>query len=76
MTWEVMTACVIMHIIVEASMMTSSMTKGGNFRVNWLQLLLDWHHFKKNLYAHHQIRDRATHNQLQEDLVNHVWIHA
>jgi hypothetical protein len=32
--------------------------------------------FQEFIHAHHEIWDRATHKQLQEDLVNHMWIHA
>jgi hypothetical protein len=26
--------------------------------------------------VHHEIRDQAVHNQLQADLVEHMWVHV
>jgi hypothetical protein len=32
--------------------------------------------FQEFLHTHNEIRDRATHLALHEDLVNHIWFHS
>jgi hypothetical protein len=32
--------------------------------------------FQEFIHVYHEIRERATHIQLHEDLVEHMWIHT
>jgi hypothetical protein len=51
------------------------MMMDGIFRVSCLLQTL-YRLFSGFFYTHHEIRDRATHLALYEDLMNHIWIHA
>jgi hypothetical protein len=32
--------------------------------------------FQDILHVHHEVRDQTVHNQLQSDLVEHMWMHV
>jgi hypothetical protein len=75
--WEVMTACVIMHnMIVEEERDDSVYDQRWDFQGELVAANPRPVSFQNFLHAHHEIRDRATHHILHEDLVNHIWIHA
>jgi hypothetical protein len=75
--WEVMTACLIMHnMIVEEECDDSVYDQGRDFQ---RELVAPNHRaasFQEFLNMYHDIRDRATHHVLHEDLVIHICIHA
>jgi hypothetical protein len=76
-TWEVMTACVIMHnIIVEEERDDTVYDQGWNFQGELVAPNPGPVSFQDFLHAHHETRDRATHHVLHEDLVNHIWIYV
>jgi hypothetical protein len=75
--WEVMTACVIMHnMIIEEERDDSVYGQGWDFQGELVTPNLGPVSFQDFLHAHHNIRNRATHHALHENLVNHVWIRA
>jgi hypothetical protein len=75
--WEVMNACVIMHnMIVEEKRDDSVYDQGWDFQGELVAPNPVPSSFQEFLHTHHEIRDRATHLALHEDLVNHIWIHA
>jgi hypothetical protein len=75
--WEAMTACVIMHnMIVEKKCDDSVYDQGWDFQGELVAPNPAPSSFQEFLHTHHEIRDRATHLTLHEDLVNHIWIHA
>jgi hypothetical protein len=75
--WEVMTACVIMHnMIVEEEHDDSVYDHGWDFQGELVAPNPVPSSFQEFIHTHHEIRDRATHLALQEDLVNHILIHA
>jgi hypothetical protein len=53
--------------------MMTSMIKGESFRVSWLPHIQDLGAatFEEFLHVHEEIRDRAPHDQLQKDLIEH-----
>jgi hypothetical protein len=72
--WEVMTACVIVN-----SMMVKDERDEGIYDQGWeFQGELVAPHpeaatFEMFLHVHEEIHDRATHDQLQKDLIEHQW---
>jgi hypothetical protein len=75
--WEVMTACVIMHnMIIEEEHDDSVYDQGWDFQGELVAPNPVSSSFQEFLHTNHDIRDRATHLALHEDLVNHIWIHA
>jgi hypothetical protein len=75
--WEVMTACVIMHnMIVEEEHDGSVYDQGWGFQGELVAPNPVPSSFQKKNHTHHEIRGRATHLALHENLVNHIWIHA
>jgi hypothetical protein len=75
--WDVMNACVIMHNeSVDEEHDDSVYDQGWDFEGDLVApnpgptSFQDFHH------AYHDIRDRATHHALLEELVNHIWIHV
>jgi hypothetical protein len=75
--WKVMIACVIMHnMIVEEERDDSVYDQGWDFQGELVAPNLVPSLFQEFFCTHHEIRDRATHLALHEDLVNPIWIHA
>jgi hypothetical protein len=75
--WEVMTACVIMHnMIVEEESDDSVYDQGWDFQGELVAPNPVPSSLQEFLHTHHEIRDRATHLVLHEDLVKHIWIHV
>ncbi|XP_071683210.1 uncharacterized protein [Lolium perenne] len=75
--WEVMTACVIMHnMIVEVERDDSLYDSDWEGQGELVTPQRGPASFKEVLHAHHEIRDLAVHNQLQADLIEHVWQHV
>lgn len=73
---EVMTACVIMHnMIFEDERDDSIFDKEWDFRGDLVEPQHGPTSFDQFLHTHHAIRDRVAHNQLQNDLVEHMWQH-
>jgi len=72
----IMKACVIMHNMIikdEGELDTEEHFESGGDNVTPShEPTPDLEEFIK---AHKKIRDNETHNQLQEDLVEHLWIH-
>jgi hypothetical protein len=75
--WEVMSACVIMHnMIIEEERDDIVHDQGWDFQGELVATNPVPASFQNFFHTHHEIRDRATHITLHEDLVNHIWIHA
>ncbi|KAK1697635.1 hypothetical protein QYE76_014332 [Lolium multiflorum] len=75
--WEVMTACVIMHnMIVEVERDDSLFDNEWDGQGELVTPQRAPASFQDILHAHHEIRDLAVHNQLQADLVEHMWQHV
>ncbi|XP_051186503.2 uncharacterized protein [Lolium perenne] len=75
--WEVMTACVIMHnMIVEVERDDSLYDNDWEGQGELVTPQRGPASFQEVLHAHHEIRDLAVHNQLQADLIEHVWQHV
>jgi hypothetical protein len=75
--WEVMIACVIMHnMIVDEKRDDSVYDQVWGFQGELVVANPIPSSFQEFLHTHHEIRDRATHLVLHEDLVNYIWIHA
>ncbi|KAK1603282.1 hypothetical protein QYE76_018325 [Lolium multiflorum] len=75
--WEVMTACVIMHnMIVEVERDDSLFDNEWDGQGELVTPQGGPASFQDILHAHHEIRDLAVHNQLQADLVEHMWQHV
>jgi hypothetical protein len=70
--WEVMTACVIMHnMIVEDERDDGIHNQGWKFQVELVAPHPGAATFEEFLHVHEKIRDHATHDQLQRDLIEH-----
>jgi hypothetical protein len=70
--WEVMTACVIIHnMIVEDKHDEGIRDQGWEFQGEFVAPHLGAATFEEFLHVHEEIRDRATHDQLQKDLIEH-----
>jgi hypothetical protein len=74
--WEVMNSCVTMHNMIVESEHTSLVKddhpydcQGSLDKVDH-QLRAD---FRAFLSIHHEIHDELVHQQLQDDLVEHLW---
>ena len=72
-----MTACVIMHnMIVEDerddSLYDQDWLHGGDL----VAPAQGAGSFEDFIHVHHEIRNRDTHNQLQADLIEHMWTHV
>jgi hypothetical protein len=77
MMWEVMTACVIMHnMIIEDERDEGIHEQGWEFQGELVAPHPEAATFEEFLHVHEEIRDRATHDQLQKDLIEHQWILA
>jgi hypothetical protein len=75
--WEVMTCCVIMHnMIVEDERDDSIYDQGWQFQGELVAPIPGPASFQDFLHCHHEIRDREVHQQLQKDLVDHMWLHV
>ena len=75
--WEVMTACVIMHnMIVEVERDDSLFDNDWEGHGELVTPEGGPASFQDILHAHHEIRDLAVHNQLQADLIEHMWQHV
>jgi hypothetical protein len=75
--WEVMTSCVIMHnMIVQEERDKTSMPTTGNLRLCWLSHNMG-HHLgnTSSICIYNSLRGRITHDHLQADLIEHMWIH-
>ncbi|KAM0821209.1 hypothetical protein ACQ4PT_025201 [Festuca glaucescens] len=74
---EVMTACVIMHnMIVEVERDDSLFDNEWEGQGELVTPQGGPASFQDILHVHHKIRDQAVHNQLQADLVEHMWAHV
>jgi hypothetical protein len=72
--WEVMTACVIMHnMVVEDECDDGIHNQVWKFQGELVAPHPGAATFEKFLRVHKEIRDRATHDQLQKDLIEHQW---
>jgi hypothetical protein len=76
--WEVMTAYAITHnMIIEDECDDNMYDQGWKFEGKLItprsSPSVDFADF---LQVHHKMRDRATHNRLQQDLFVHTWNHA
>ena len=75
--WEVMNACVIMHnMIIESE---HANLVDDPFPYEFQGPLADTDHnvttdFGEYLAMHTEIRDEGVHNQLQHDLMEHLWM--
>ncbi|KAK1660504.1 hypothetical protein QYE76_048663 [Lolium multiflorum] len=56
--------------------MIHSLIMTGKAKESWLLSQGAPASFQDILHAHHEIRDLAVHNQLQADLVEHMWQHV
>ena len=75
--WEVMPACVIMHnMIVEDERDDARLfDQGWEFQSQLIQPIPGQASFQQYIHVLDEMQDRETHIQLQDDLVNHVWVH-
>jgi hypothetical protein len=72
--WEVMTACVIMHnMIVKDECDEDIHDQGWEFQGELVAPHLGAATFEEFLHVYEEIRDRATHDQLQKDLIEYQW---
>jgi hypothetical protein len=72
--WEVMPACVIMHnMIVEDEQENAAQLGGWDFQGPLVQPEHVPQEFEAYLQAHCDLRDQQVHQQLQADLVEHVY---
>ena len=75
--WEVMTACVIMHnMIVEVERDDSLYDNDWEGQGELVAPQGGPATFQDILHVHHEIRDSTVHNQLQADLIEHMWAHV
>ncbi|KAM0879000.1 hypothetical protein ACQ4PT_034517 [Festuca glaucescens] len=75
--WEVITACVIMHnMIVEVERDDLLFDNDWEGQGELVDPQGGPASFQDILHVHHEIRDQTVHNQLQADLVEHMWAHV
>jgi hypothetical protein len=75
-TWRIMTACVIMHnmIIEDERGQPDDFNYDTEFTyVPPVQPQRDNDRINKFLEVHRKIEDREGHNQLRDDLIEHLW---
>ena len=76
--WEVMTACVILHNMIIESERTNPVFDMEPYERQGPLTNVDHHvpaaAFAAFLARREQIRDNNTHFQLQDDLVEHLWM--
>jgi hypothetical protein len=74
MTWEMMTTYVVMNnIIIDDKRDEGIHNQEWEFQGELVARHLGAATFEEFLHVHEEIRDRATHDQLQKDLIKHQW---
>ncbi|XP_012851118.1 PREDICTED: uncharacterized protein LOC105970840 [Erythranthe guttata] len=70
---DIMKACIIMHNMIIEDENGPSTIEFDVMTPNVIPSREHTNDFMEFIQAHHRIRDRATHSQLQRDLVEHLW---
>ena len=75
--WEVMNACVIMHNMIIESERANPVDDPHLYEFQAPLAAIDHNvtaDFGEYLAMHTEIRDEVVHNQLQHDLMEHLWM--
>jgi hypothetical protein len=74
--WEVMIACVIMHnMIIEDEHDDNIYDQGWDYQGDLVEPEGAAATFAQFIQFHHEMYDRATHIQFQDDFIDHMWTH-
>jgi hypothetical protein len=75
--WNVMTACVIMHnMIVENERDDNIYNQGCDFQGELAEPAAEVSSWEQFMHIRKKLHDRHIHDQLQTDLIEHIWTFA